>query len=140
MLEIFCIQIYRVVTQAFTFIKHLICTFKNCTEKLPSPETCSLAMLVLLSHFMCPTLCDPMACSPPGSCVHGTLQARILWWVDLPRGSPQPRHRTPVFYVSCFAGRFFTTEPPGRPVVSLYYILKYNSPLFPSQPLQNTPK
>ena len=28
----------------------------------------------------CPTLCDPMDCSPPGSSVHGTLQARTLEW------------------------------------------------------------
>ena len=28
----------------------------------------------------CPTLCDPMGCSPPGSSVHGILQARILDW------------------------------------------------------------
>ena len=27
------------------------------------------------------TLCDPMDCSPPGSSVHGTLQAGILKWV-----------------------------------------------------------
>ena len=28
----------------------------------------------------CPTLSDPMDCSPPGSCVHGIFQARILEW------------------------------------------------------------
>ena len=28
-----------------------------------------------------PTFCDPMGCSPPGSSVHGILQARILEWV-----------------------------------------------------------
>ena len=28
----------------------------------------------------CPTLCDPMGCSPPGSSVHGILQARTLEW------------------------------------------------------------
>ena len=27
-----------------------------------------------------PTLCDPMDCGPPGSCVHGISQARILEW------------------------------------------------------------
>ncbi|KAI4548518.1 hypothetical protein MG293_000848 [Ovis ammon polii] len=27
------------------------------------------------------TLCDPVDCSPPGSCVHGILQARVLEWV-----------------------------------------------------------
>ena len=31
----------------------------------------------------CPTLCNPMDCSPPGSSVHGTLQARILEWVAM---------------------------------------------------------
>ena len=28
----------------------------------------------------CPTLSDPMDCSPPGSSIHGTLQARVLEW------------------------------------------------------------
>ena len=32
----------------------------------------------------CPTLCDPIDCSPPGSSVHGNLQARILEWVAMP--------------------------------------------------------
>ena len=29
----------------------------------------------------CPTLSDPMDCSPPGSSIHGILQARVLEWV-----------------------------------------------------------
>ena len=39
------------------------------------------------------TLCDPMGCSPPGSSVHGLLQARTLEWAAIPfsRGSSQPR-------------------------------------------------
>ena len=32
---------------------------------------------------LCPTLCDPMNCSLPGSSVHWILQARILEWVDI---------------------------------------------------------
>ena len=40
-----------------------------------------MKVLVLQS---CPTLCDPMACIPPGSSVHGILQARILEWVGIP--------------------------------------------------------
>ena len=41
----------------------------------------------------CPTLCNPLDCSLPGSSVHGILQARILEWVTIPfsRGSSQPR-------------------------------------------------
>ena len=37
----------------------------------------------------CPTLCNPMDCSPPGFSVHGILQAGILEWVAIPfsRGS-----------------------------------------------------
>ena len=40
----------------------------------------------------CPTLCDPMDCSPPGSSVHGILQARTLEWVAIffSRGSSRP--------------------------------------------------
>ena len=39
----------------------------------------------------CPILCDPIDCSPPGSSVHGILQARILEWVAISfsRGSSQ---------------------------------------------------
>ena len=38
---------------------------------------------------LCPTLSDPMDYSPPGSSVHGILQARVLEWVAVPssRGS-----------------------------------------------------
>ena len=54
----------------------------------------------------CPTLCDPVDCRPPGSCVHGISQARILEQVAISfsRGSSQPRDRT---WVSHFAGRHF---------------------------------
>ena len=62
---------------------------------------------------LCPTLCDPMDCSPPGSSVHGICQARILEWVAFPfsRASSQPRDHT---HVSISAGGFFTTEPPKK--------------------------
>ena len=55
----------------------------------------------------CLTLCDPMDCSPPGSSVHGILQAGILKWIAISfsRGSSQPRNWT---RVSCTAGRWFT--------------------------------
>ena len=55
-----------------------------------------------------------MDCSPPGSSVHGILQVRILEWVAVPasRGSSQPRDWTPISYVSCIAGQFFTTSAP----------------------------
>ena len=33
----------------------------------------------------CPTLCDPMDCSPPGSSIRGILQVRMLEWVSWPK-------------------------------------------------------
>ena len=46
-------------------------------------------ILCVLVTQLCPTLCDPMDGSPPGSSVHGILQARILEWATIPfsRGS-----------------------------------------------------
>ena len=51
----------------------------------------------------CPTLCDSMDCSPPGSSLRGIFQARILEWVAMPfsRGSFRPRDQTCISYVSC---------------------------------------
>ena len=57
--------------------------------------------------YPCPTLCDPMDCSPPGSSIHGILQARVLEWIAISfsRGSSLPRDWTRVFLI---AGRCFT--------------------------------
>ena len=40
-------------------------------------------MSVSTSAQSCPTLCDPMDCSPLGSFVHGIFQARTLKWIDI---------------------------------------------------------
>ena len=51
----------------------------------------------------CPTLCDPMDCSLPGSSVHGIFQERILKWIAISssRGSSPPRDQIQVSYISC---------------------------------------
>ena len=56
---------------------------------------------------LCLTLCHRVDYSPPGSSVHGILQARILEWVAISssRGSSQPEDQT---QVSCIAGKLFT--------------------------------
>ena len=75
-------------------------------------HTLQVKMLVTQS---CLPVCDPMACGPPGSSVHGISQARILEWVAIPfsKGSHWSMDGT---YAFCIAGRFFTTEPPGMPI------------------------
>ena len=56
-----------------------------------------------------------MDCSPPGSTVHGISQAGILEWgvISFSSRSSWPRDQT---HISCIAGRFITTEPPGKPI------------------------
>ena len=61
----------------------------------------------------CPTLCNPIDYSMPGSSVHGILQARILQLMAISFSRIyllDPGIET----TSCLAGRFFTTEPPGK--------------------------
>ena len=66
----------------------------------------------------CPTLCGPMDCSLPESCVHGILQERILDWVTISfsRGSSWPRDWTRVSCTFCI----------GRQ--SLYQLSHWGSP------------
>ena len=79
----------------------------------------------------CPTLCNTMDYSLPGSSVHGILQARILEWVAIPssRDLPNPTY---VSCGSCIAGRVFTTEPSRKPQCRAY--LERNRILTKSSP------
>ena len=69
---------------------------------------------------LCPTLCNPMAFRPPGSSVHGISQARTLEWISVSfsRGSSWPRDPTCISCVNCIGSRFFTSEPPGKPLTT----------------------
>ena len=68
-----------------------------------------------------------MDCSPLGSSVLGISQARILDWVaiSLSRRSSWPNDWT---HISCLAGRFFTTQPPGKPQLSTMSSTNLSSP------------
>ena len=45
----------------------------------------------------CPTLCDPMDCSLPGSSIHGIFQARVLEWAAIQFSSLQSLSRVRPF-------------------------------------------
>ena len=66
----------------------------------------------------CPTLCDPMDCSPPGSSsVHGILQARILEWVVISfswRSSPPRIEFESLTTPALAAGFFLPLEATGK--------------------------
>ena len=87
-------------------------TSKALFSHLPSQFSETLVKVLVTQS--CPTLCDPTDYSLPGSSVHGILQARILVWVVMSpsKASSQPKNQT---CISCTAGRFFTTELPGKP-------------------------
>ena len=78
-------------------------------------------LLMCLVTQSCLTLWGPMDCSPRGSSIHSIFQARILEWVAIfySRGSSRPRDRTNVSSSTALAGRFFTTRPPGQPLVTM---------------------
>ena len=69
----------------------------------------------------CPAIsdfaCDPMDCSPPGSSVHGVLQARILEW-DLPDSGIDPR--SPALQADSLP-----SEPPGKSILMYYFLLNH---------------
>ena len=69
-----------------------------------------------------PALFNPMDCSPPGSSVHGILQARILEGISMPssRGSSLPRDQT---RVSSIAGRFYAWDTREAPFS--WYLFPY---------------
>ena len=88
-----CLLDMLVILQGCTNVKSLCSTPGSCMK---------VKALVTQS---CLTLCDPMDYGPPGSSVHGILQARILEWVYISsfRVSSPPRDQTQGF---CIAGRF----------------------------------
>ena len=83
---------------------------------------CVFVVLVAKSFL---TTCYPMDYSPPGSSIHGFSQARILEWVavSFSGGSSQLKDWTSV---SCIASQFFTTEPPGKPLLAGFTLLYQN--------------
>ena len=79
---------------------------------------CAVLCLVTQS---CPTLCDPLDCSPPGSSVHGISQARILEWVAMPPPGnlPNPgiKPRSPALQADSLP-----VEPPGKHLKGQAYL------------------
>ena len=69
----------------FCSVHRTVLCYKSFLQKVKF--VCSSVLVTRL----CLTLCDSVDCSPPGSSVHGILQARILEWVAIPssRGSSQ---------------------------------------------------
>ena len=64
---------------------------QNCSQHPPSschPVTAAAAAAAAKSLQSCPTLCDPIDGSPPGSAVPGILRERTLEWVAISFSTP----------------------------------------------------
>ena len=111
-------------TKLYQFSVLQVCSLKP--QYLCSESSFPFNSGLCLVSQSCPVLCNPMDCSPPGSSVHGILQARILEWVAIPssRRSSQPRDRT---QVSRIAGGFFTIEA-TREALPLNWPLLFEQP------------
>ena len=94
-----------------------VCLPFHCTWDCGSQNIDEALRVCMLNRFSHVQLFATIWTGPPGSAVHGILQARILEWVAMTssRGFSWPRDGTHVSCGSCIAGRFFTTEPPGKP-------------------------
>ena len=88
-----------------TWVQSLTLLWKSCYSSLHSPINWTQYVTHILFEKQCicgsdtqscPTLCDLMDYSPPGSSVREILQARMLEWVAIPfsRGSSHPRDQT----------------------------------------------
>ena len=83
--------------------------------KLFEPNTAVFECVLVAQS--CPTPCDPMDCSPPGSFVHGVVLARILEWVAISSsmGSSPPRNWNCVSCVPSLQVDSLPTEPSEKP-------------------------
>ena len=86
---------------------------QNCQKEIDQIFMSTLWLLCMSVAQSCPTLCDPVGCSLPGSSIHRILQARMLEWVAISfsRGSSLPRNQTCVSFIG---SRLSTTEPPEK--------------------------
>ena len=65
------------------FSFRLSSVFNFCSAVCFFPQTALAAAIAAKSLQLCPTLCDPIDSSPPGSPIPGILQARTLEWVAI---------------------------------------------------------
>ena len=102
--------------KAASYYLYFIFKLKKWSEMKVTQSRLILCVCVWVCEVaqLCPTLCDPVDCSPPGSSLHGILQARILGRLpfpspgDLPNPGIEPR--SPTLQVDSLPA-----EPQGKP-------------------------
>ena len=96
----------------------------------------------------CPTLCNPMDCSLPGSSIHGIFQTRVLEWVPLPSPGDLPNPgiepRSPALQVDALPESFFFSaagrKEAGRHGKKPYLARNFRGPLETGGPADSQQK
>ena len=123
-----CLQNYSFSTQVSwtNFLNILIHSIRNILGTLWAlsfnMRACTLSRFLACVRLFC----DPMDCSPPGSSVHGILQARTLGWVVMPWDLPNPEIEPTSLMPSGLAGRFFTTSATWEALVLTCAVLTHS--------------
>ena len=127
---LFCIDFFSML-----YILDASCLLDSCfifltvcsLSSFPNDVFCHTGISACVSTQSCPTLWDLMDCGQLRSSVHGIFQARILDRVAISYSIRSSCHRDWT-RVSCLAGRFFTTEPPGKPLWNAEFsiLVKYS--------------
>ena len=94
---------------------------QNRRSRIPEDKNTKMALHQIqwnihrVSRSVCPPLCDPTDCGPPGSSVHGIFQARILEWVAISssRGPSQSNPR--LLHLLHWQAGSLPLAPPGKP-------------------------
>ena len=104
-----CSQLYPITCFPFWHLE--VSTVPLTIKPLPNMFLCSVAQ-------SCPALCNSMHCSLTDSSARGIFQARLKEWVVMPSlgDLPDPGIESSSFMSTALAGRFFISDPCGKPL------------------------
>ena len=107
----FCCLAYRVIITIFLNSIYMCVSIVYWCSVFAIQQSDSVIYVCAKTLQSCLTLCNPMDYSPPGTSVHGILQARILEWVAMPSSGDlsNPGIEPTSLLSPALTGRFFTT-------------------------------
>ena len=121
------------ITPRYCTLRHLSQRnehLRSCRNSYTNDCECVCVCACVKSLQSCLPLCDPMNCNPPGSSLHGILQARILEWIAMPssRGSSGPRDQTWVSSLQHWQVGSLLLAPHGKSTQMLYSSFNCSGP------------
>ena len=97
-------------------VSHALAGRYLTTEPPGKPYNFITSIYACLVAQLCPTLCNHMNCSLPGSSIHGILQARTLEWVAIPFSRVTFLTQESNLGLLYYRQILLPSEPPGKPI------------------------